>query len=135
MRHLVEPLRYRHRCTGLCQVPLSPDALAQLYARFVELKATGRLPALMGFEQYYAVWRSGRRSENFIGLDDGARQQRAAADKELIARPDIKLKGTIQTLVLLVDFPDRPNTGNRSPAFFEQMLFSTGGVFPSGSMR
>lgn len=135
MRHLVEPLRYRHRCTGLCQVPLSPDALAQLYARFVELKATGRLPASMGFEQYYAVWRSGRRSENFIGLDDGAKQQRAAADKELIARPDIKLRGAIQTLVLLVDFPDRPNTGNRSPAFFEQMLFSTGGIFPSGSMR
>lgn len=135
MQHTVQPLRYRHRCTGLCQVPLSPDALSQLYARFVELKAAGRLPASMGFEQYYAVWRSSRRGENFVGLDDGAQRHGAAGDKELIARPDIKLKGAIQTLVLLVDFPDRPNTGNRTPAFFEQMLFSTGGVFPSGSMR
>lgn len=135
MRHLIEPLRYFHRCTGLCQVPISPDAMAQLYARFVELKETGRLPQSMGFEQYYAVWRSGRRSENFIGLDDGASQHRPAADKELIARPDIKLKGTINTLVLLVDFPDRTNTGNRNPGFYEQMLFSTGGIFPTGSMR
>lgn len=135
MRYDVSPLRYSHRCNGLCQVPLSPDALAQLYARFVELKAAGRLPKDMGFQSYYAVWRSGRRGRNFVGLDDGIQAPVANATKELISRPDIKLRGPIQTLVLLVDFPDRPNSGNRSTSFYEQMLFSTGGVFPTGSMR
>lgn len=131
----VPPLRYRHRCTALCQVPLSPDALSQLYARFVELKAKGRLPKEMAFEAYYAVWRSGRRGANPRGLDDGARSAAAGGAKELIARPDVQLKGVVQTLVLLVDFPDKPNTGHRSASFFEQMLFSAGGIFPSGSMR
>lgn len=134
----VSPMRYRHRCHGLCQVPLSPDALAQLFARFTELKALGRLPQSMSFEAYYAVWRSGRRGANLRGLDDGATDHGSAAEKaglQRIARPDQTLRGAVQTLVLLVDFPDRPASGNRSAAFYEQMLFSQGGVFPTGSMR
>ena len=134
----VAPLRYHHVCTGPCHVPLSPDAMAQLYARFIELQAEGRLPASMTFEQYYAVWRSGRRGQNQVGLDDGSAQHGSAAEKsglQRISRPAVQLQGVVQTLVLLVDFPDRPASGNRTAAFFEQMLFSTGGTFPTGSMR
>ena len=135
MKFSIAPIRYQHRCSDPCRVPLSPDALAQLYARYVELKASGRLPKGLAFEQYYAVWRSSRRGENLRGLDDGATTPGTSSEKELISRPNVQLKGVVRTLVLLVDFPDRPKTGNRSAAFFEQMLFSTGGVFPTGSMR
>lgn len=138
MQIQVSPLRYRHRCGGLCQVPLSPDAMVQLFARFTELKAAGRLPASMSFESYYAVWRSGRRGANLRGLDDGATDHGSAAEKaglQRIDRPAQTLRGVVRTLVLLVDFPDHPASGNRSAAFYEQMLFSEGGVFPTGSMR
>jgi len=134
----VSPLRYRHVCRGLCQVPLSPDALAQLFARFTELKNEGRLPASMTFEAYYAVWRSSRRGPNLKGLDDGATSHGSVEQKDglqRIDRPSEMLKGVVRTLVLLVDFPDRPASLNRSAAYFDQMLFSEGGVFPTGSMR
>jgi immune inhibitor A len=53
----------------------------------------------------------------------------------MIDRPPKQLKGQIQTLVLLVDFPDKPHNENRTSGFFEQMLFSKGGTFLPGSMR
>ncbi len=118
-----------------CPMPPSPQLLAQLYMRFLALKQERRLPAAMTFEQYYRVWRSSRRGENFVGLDDGAQSHASSTDRQLIDRPTKALKGVIQTLVLLVDFPDRPHDDNRSPASFEQMLFSEGAVFPTGSMR
>lgn len=116
-------------------MPPSPQLLAQLYARFLALKEERRLPAAMTFEQYYRVWRSSRRGENFVGLDDGAQSHAASTDRQLIDRPSKALKGVIQTLVLLVDFPDRAHNDNLSSTSFEQMLFSEGGVFPTGSMR
>ena len=135
MNHWIKPIRH-HSCNmEFCPVPPSPDAIAQLYARFLELKEARRLPKGMTFDQYYAVWRSGRRGENFVGLDDGALHHAASTERQLIDRPPKMLKGIIQTLVLLVDFTDRPHSDNRSPAFFEQMLFSQGGAFPTGSMR
>lgn len=117
-----------------CPVPLSPQALAQLYARFLELKQSRRLPGTMTFEEYFWVWRSGRRGENFVGLDDGALTHGPSSDKQLITRPATKLQGVVRTLVLLVDFPDHPHDPNRGPGFYENMLFSDR-VFPSGSMR
>lgn len=135
MRYWVKPIRHHICRNAFCQVPLSPDALAQLYARYLELRQARRLPKDLTFDQFYAVWRSGRRSENFVGLDDGAIQHRPSPEKKLIDHPPKALKGVIQTLVLLVDFPDRLHDNNRGPAFFEQMLFSTDNVFPTGSMR
>jgi immune inhibitor A len=89
----------------------------------------------MTFDQYYAVWRSSRRGENFVGLDDGALHLAPSTNKQLIGRPTKALKGVIPTLVLLVDFPDRAHDENRSPAFFEQMLFTSDHIYPTGSMR
>ncbi len=126
-----------HHCIRPCQVPLSPDAMTQLYARYVELINSGRLPKDMGFEQYYAVWRSGRRGGDLQGLDDGANPIgiENPHSQYKITRPTDQLRGVVQTLVLLVDFPNRPNDGTRTAAFYEQMLFSESAVFPSGSMR
>jgi immune inhibitor A len=115
-------------------VPLSPQALSQLYGRFLELKQSRRLPEGMGFEQYFEVWRSGRRGENLVGLDDGSLEQRSSADGMFISRPDRELHGVIRTLVLLVDFPDREHDPNHSPAYYDAMLFSEA-IFPTGSMR
>jgi immune inhibitor A len=74
-------------CEDPCPVPLSPQALAELYARYQELLRSRRLPPSTTFEQYYSVWRSGRRGENFVGLDDGSMTEGPSSDKELIARP------------------------------------------------
>jgi immune inhibitor A len=121
-------------CEDPCPVPLSPQALAELYARYQELLRSRRLPPSTTFEQYYSVWRSGRRGENFVGLDDGSMTEGPSSDKELIARPQKQLKGTIRTLVLLVDFPDLEHDPNHGEGYYDTMLFSNG-LFPTGSMR
>jgi immune inhibitor A len=118
-----------------CLVPPSPELMAQLKARYTELIGQGRLPESMTFDEFYIFWRSSRRSENFIGLDDGALVQGQSTDPQLIARPTKVLKGVIQTLVLLVDFEDRPASIGRSSSFYEQMLFGDDGIFLTGSMR
>jgi immune inhibitor A len=117
-----------------CPVPLAPQALAQLYARYLELMESRRLPAETTFEQFYWVWRSGRRGENCVGLDDGALISAPSTDKQPITRPDKALHGVIRTLVLLVDFADRPHDPHHGPGYYDAMLFSQG-TFPTGSMR
>lgn len=118
-----------------CPVPPSPDLVAQLNAQYFELIRTKVLPSNMDFRQYYRYWRSSRRAENFVGLDDGAIKHAPSSNAQLITRPPKILRGVIQTLVLLVDFPDKPHTMGRTPAFYEQMLFGDSGVFLNGSMR
>lgn len=134
MRHIVTPLRPVHDCASACPVPLSPQALAQLYARYLELLKARRLPKETSFEAWYAIWRAGRRGENLIGLDDGAVEQRPSTDKQLIDRPSTQLRGTIRTLVLLVDFPDQSHESDHGPGHYDSMLFGLD-EFPSGSMR
>lgn len=138
MRHTVRPFRGQqgHHCAEQpCRVPLSPQAMAGLYAQYLALQQARRLPGDLTFEQYYRVWISELRGENLVGLDDGALRPGASTDKQLITRPTTKLAGVVRTVVLLVDFPDRPHDPLRTPAFFEQMLFSADGRFPTGSMR
>lgn len=137
MRVTLSPIRFGTHSRSSnhpCAVPMSPQALAELYARFQELQASRRLPESMTFEQFYWVWRSGRRGENFVGLDDGSMTEGPSTDKQLIARPDTRLRGTIRTLVLLVDFPDLEHDPDHGGGYYETMLFSNG-VFPAGSMR
>jgi immune inhibitor A len=117
-----------------CLVPPSPDLLGQLYARFLALRAEGRLAPHITFQDYYKVWRSSRRGPNTIGLDDGEMLEGAAKGVLRIDRPVQKLRGEIRTLVLLVDFPDRPHAPDRNAPMYDQMLFSLDAL-PSGSMR
>lgn len=91
----------------------------------------------MKFEDYFWVWRSSRRGETFLGLDDGSTTHGSMAEKlelQLIDRPAKTLKGVIKTVALLVDFPDRDHNPDRDAGYFKQMLFSENS-FPSGSMR
>jgi immune inhibitor A len=88
----------------------------------------------MTFEAYYKVWRSSRRGPNNVGLDDGEVRLGGIKGPLRIDQPSKKLAGEIRTMVLLVDFPDRPHADDHSPGMYEQMLFSVE-AFPSGSMR
>ena len=120
-----------------CLVPPSPGLLLELYATFQGLIETKRLPADMKFEEYFTVWCAARRGTNNQGLDDGKIELgglKPAGGPELIDRPANPLKGVINTLVLLVDFEDRPHSGERTRSFYEQMLFGTIDVFPTGSL-
>src|SRR5918997_1333514 len=127
-----------HTCTkSKCLVPPSPELMAQLQARYQELRANNRLPKNITFEMFYSIWRASRRSENYIGLDDGSVNLSTSSTDgpQMIDRPPMQLRGVINTIVLLVDFPDRPHNDNRNAAFFEQMLFGEPGAFLTGSMR
>lgn len=118
-----------------CPVPPSPELLLDLYARWKGLMAENRLPKDLTFEQFFHVWLSSRRGQDFAGLDDGKLQASTDPDApQLIDRPQAELTGVIRTLVLLVDFDDRPHGQDRAPSFFEQMLFGDLDVFPAGSM-
>lgn len=130
-------LQFRpHHCLGrLCVAPPSPELMAQLYAKYLELRQERRLPQEMTFDQFFYFWSASRRSENFIGLDDGATEHRPSTDLQLITRPPQALRGVIRTIVLLADFEDRPHSIEHTPAFYEQLLFGEPGIFPSGSMR
>ncbi|MDJ0945839.1 MAG: M6 family metalloprotease domain-containing protein [Kiloniellales bacterium] len=116
-----------------CLVPPSPGLMADLLSRYSVLVAEGRLPAGFTFAQFFAVWRSTRRGENLVGLDDGTIESGARLQPQLIERPPKKLEGLIRTLVLLVDFDDRPHHPSKTPAHFRNLLF--GESFPTGSMR
>ncbi|HPO12120.1 MAG TPA: M6 family metalloprotease domain-containing protein [Candidatus Hydrogenedentes bacterium] len=123
-------------CSEPHMVPPHPGLMARLHAQFLELKKNGLLPEKFRFEDFYAYWRSKRRGKNVPGLDDGVVQLTVNPDgPQLINRPPKKLLGVVRTIVLLVDFDDRPAAPERPPAFYEQMLFGAPGVFPTGSMR
>ncbi|MFF1907351.1 M6 family metalloprotease domain-containing protein [Kitasatospora sp. NPDC058218] len=135
MRHILTPLRHHPVDDDHpCPVPMSPDALASVHARYEELIETGRLPKSITFAQYYYVWRARRRGENVIGLDDGAVRPGPRSGAQLITHPFKKLRKVVRTLVLLVDFPDHPHDPDHTTDHFEQLLFSSG-TFATGSMR
>lgn len=120
-----------------CLVPPSPKLLLELYATYKGMIETKRLPATMPFEEFFTVWSASRRGTNVRGLDDGKTRPnglKVTSGPDLIDRPPRPLKGVINTLVLLVDFEDRPHSEQRTRSFYEQMLFGTIDVFPTGSM-
>lgn len=120
---------------GRCLVPPAPRLMAQLYARYLELHKARRLPEDMTFDQFFYFWSAARRNDNFVGLDDGATVHGPSTEPQMIVRPPSRLSGVVRTIVLLVDFDDRPHRDELTPALFEQLLFGEPGVFSSGSMR
>jgi immune inhibitor A len=118
--------------------------MQQLLQRWQALLAEHRLPAGTTFKQFFDFWVSSRRAQGKLpGLDDGRTGEllplvRGAAGgrpMQRIERPRHRLQGMVQTLVLLVDFADRPHAAESTPMHFRQMLFGTGHAFLTGSMR
>lgn len=134
MRYAFKPFSGCPCRQARCAVPASPGLISQLYARYLSLRAEGRLSPEMTFEEFYKVWRSSRRGPNNVGLDDGKLHPGGIKGPLRIDQPAVKLAGEIRTLVLLVDFPDHPHADDHSPGMYDQMLFSVG-AFPTGSMR
>ena len=129
------PTGIRGRSRVLCPVPPSPGLMAKLLERYHELVSQGRLPKAVTFKQFFDVWSANRRGEDFIGLDDGSLEHGPSVAVQKIQRPKKKLRGVIQTLVLLVEFPDQRHEKHNSPTHFRRMLFGLGSEFPTGSMR
>lgn len=118
-----------------CAVPPSPGLMQNLLQRWTDLVAEKRLPADTTFKQWFDFWVSSRRGENYWGLDDGRLEHAAATGAALISRPKRKLAGVVRTVVLLVDFPDRPHGMENSKVHYQHMLFGLDKQFPTGSMR
>lgn len=118
-----------------CAVPPSPRLMADLLQRWTNLMSEKRLPPDTTFKQWFDYWVSSRRGTSFMGLDDGRLKHGPFERAQLISKPRRKLTGVVRTLVLLVDFPDRPHTPEKSPTHFDHMLFGLGAQFPTGSMR
>lgn len=118
-----------------CHVPPSPGLMASLLERYYELLDQGRIPKTLTFKQFFDVWASRRRGEDFLGLDDGRTRGGPAVAAELIERPEKKLVGVVNTIVLLVEFPDCLHEPVNSRLHFERMLFDASKKFPTGSMR
>ncbi|MGQ0842097.1 hypothetical protein, partial [Actinokineospora sp.] len=131
MRYGLTPAQH-HVCDpeSACQVPPSPRALAQLQARFLELRAARRLPTTLTFDQYYWVWRSGRRGESLVGLDDGAIAPGSGADRQLITRPRTPLKGVVRTIVGGVGVPPPHPPPNPRPRENDAQFLSTHTITP-----
>lgn len=109
--------------------------MARLMERYRELMDERRIPKNLTFRQFFDVWASNRRGENFAGLDDGRVRHGPSVSAQLIDRPKKKLVGVIKTIVLLVEFPDRAHAKPNSKRHFERMLFGLGSQFRTGSMR
>ena len=135
MRILRAPVSPHGCVRPRCQVPPSPRLMASLRERYDALMEQGRLPKELTFKQFFDVWATNRRGENFMGLDDGRMKHGPSVAAQLIDRPPKKLTGVIRTIVLLVEFPDQPHAKLNSRQHFERMLFSLGSEFKTGSMR
>jgi len=123
---------WRCRCNGdgrlACQVPPSPDVMANL---FLDYKRSGKAGELT-FKQYLVSIGFIDPAATTVGMDDSAQFVATPGGPELLAIPADPVIGQVQVKVLLVDFDDRP--GVRPRAQFEDLLFSKG-IHPSGSMR
>lgn len=135
MYHRLRPLAHTQCLNTRCGVPPSPRLMDSLLRRFTDLMAQKRLPPGTTFKQWFDIWVSSRRGENFAGLDDARLEHGTRGAAALISRPPKKLKGVVRTLVLLVDFPDQPHATENTKTHYERMLFGLGPQFPSGSMR
>ncbi|QMU31658.1 M6 family metalloprotease domain-containing protein [Adhaeribacter radiodurans] len=92
------------------------------------------MPKNLTFDEFFKVWSASRRSENYVGLDDGKTTSASKKELQLIERPTKALEGIINTIVLLVDFEDRPHSPNKPVSYYKEMLFGDLDVFPTGSM-
>ncbi len=101
-------------------VPPSSGLVAELHALFISRLNSGQIPPGTTFDDFFAMWSCERRGPDDVGLDD--RLPTLADAGERIDRPRKVLKGVIKTLVLLVDFADRPNSGQRPSSVYEPML-------------
>lgn len=135
MYHRLRPLPHPECARPRCAVPPSPGLMQDLLQRWTDLMAEKRLPPDMSFKQWFDFWVSSRRGENHWGLDDGRLEHAPQAGAALISRPKKKLAGVVRTVVLLVDFPDRPHALENSKLHYQHMLFGLGKQFPTGSMR
>lgn len=110
--------------TRFSRVPPAPQVISQLFANYK--RATEGIA--LSFRDYLQVIGFSEKGSLVEGRDEG----RQVEGPDLVAVPKIEIEGTLQIIVLLVDFDD--NVGRRPARQFEDMLFSKG-TYLTGSMR
>lgn len=111
-----------------CRVPPSPDVMASMY---MEYKRSADYKKKT-FAEYLASIGFTDPSVGMVGMDDEAQFVSTPGGPQRLAIPSQPVVGEVKVKVLLVDFPDRPGTLDRS--HYEDLLFSEG-KYPTGSMR
>ncbi len=137
MYRRLRPLRALNCEADRCLVPPSPGLMQRLLQQYRAMRHEQSLPPGTSFTQFFDDWASPRRggpAALVAGLDDGRfeRPSLPATGTERCVRP---LKGVVNTLVLLVDFPDRHHQPSHTREHYERMLFGLRHAFPTGSMR
>lgn len=116
------------RAGGPCRMPPAPEVMAALLMRYRREAGRG-----VSFRQFLESIGFTDPSSRRSGMDDGILAKPAGDGQlKLLAIPSMKVTGTLNVMVLLVDFSDR--AGLQSPDHYRDLLFSKG-AYPTGSMR
>ncbi len=108
-------------------VPPSPEVMAMLFAEYERSGQMKKSP----FQNYLKSIGFTDPAADVVGMDDAARFRRGPAGPELIEVPKHPVKGKLEVMVLLVDFPDKEC--KIPAAHYQDMLFKDS--YPIGSMR
>ena len=108
-------------------IPPAPHVIAQMYADYKRAAKDCKI----SFREYLRIIGFMNPHEHVEGTDQG-RCCQVNQDAELVSVPRQPINGTLEIIVLLVDFSD--NEGHRAPQEYEDLLFSESG-FLTGSMR
>jgi len=111
-----------------------PDLIKNLIRQYDQLIQEGKIPKEKTFNEFYTEWGAKRGGEILSGKDDGAFAP-VPGRPSRIDPPARVLQGTVKTMVLLVDFSDRPANPAHNRQHFQDMIFGENGVFATGSMR
>jgi immune inhibitor A len=121
-----------------CAMPPSPGLLQKLLESYRQALADGRLAAGTTFKRFIDDWALSHRGTTVAGQDDGHLGDAAAPAAARATAPVAAKKplhGVVRTLVLLVDFEDRPHRADLTAEHYRRMMFGLRRDFPSGSLR
>jgi len=113
-----------------------PALVAKIHGEFMEQKNKRNIPGDVTFSDFYACWKEKRRGPKEPGLDDGRTGNfQHVEGPSKINRPKKKLTGVVRTIVLLVDFEDKPASTNHAPDYYRQLLFGKPKTYQTYTMR
>ncbi|MBK6306685.1 MAG: hypothetical protein IPF47_13575 [Gemmatimonadetes bacterium] len=107
MLRLFRPSRHLTCHKARCFVPPSPRLMHDLLQRYRALLEERRIPKGTTFKQFFDVWVSARRGENFIGLDDGSLGHGPPAGAQALHRPERCSSRVVKTLRAARRLPDQ----------------------------
>ncbi len=108
-------------------IPPAPDVMTELFMQYKRTKVEG-----LSFRKFLKTIGFTNPATHHRGMDNGRLFGAGATGPELIAIPSQPVTGSLEVVVLLVDFEDREGALPRE--HYEDLLFSED-IHPTGSMR